>query len=569
MAGLFASRAPASDEVRAQFGLHGFGEPTRLPVPGWALLHYPYIQGGPETLHVRGDDFVAVAGTLVFDGRMGAAALDAALDHLDPLAPDWSRIGGQFVLALRRAGRTFLLADYFAAFQLFHHADHAVFSTSFLAAAKALPRLRFDAQGVYEWAFNVVPIGDDTVFEGVALLGPDSVVELTDTGTRRHPLAKPLVATPGDRMPRVREALDRIVAPHVARFGDAVFCPLSGGLDSRLVLATLRAAGSRPHLYVYGAAHDEDVVIAKAIGAAEGLRVEHVDKAARALAPDAFADQVSANFHRFDALPTYGNIFDNGGHALAQQARHTGGALAASGGCGEVFRNFFYLPDRALPASAIASTFFARFDPRDATDRFDSHTFLARIRAKIAAALGVPADAPIPRAMIEQIYPRVRCRAAFGREIALEARHSPYLMPFLDHQVAAEAMALPLRDKNAGRFEAQLIEAIDPMLARHPSAYGHHFAGPPSGRHRFDEWSTRIRPPWLRRASYAVQRRVRPMGDEHGGLLSPDYMRRVIDLDFPAMRAFFNVERITDSGLWRRIACLEYLAAHLGGRLEG
>lgn len=129
-------------------------------------------------------------------------------------------------------------------------------------------------------------------------------------------------------------------------------------------------------------------------------------------------------------------------------------------------------------------------------------------------------------------------------------------------------MSLPLHAKNAGRFEAQLIAAIDPALARHPSAYGHAFDEAPGLRHRFDEWSTRIRPPWLRRASYAIQRRVRPMSDEHGGLLSPDYMGRAIDLDFPAMRAFFHIERITDSGLWRRIACLEYLAAHLGGRLK-
>ena len=39
--------------------------------------------------------------------------------------------------------------------------------------------------------------------------------------------------------------------------------------------------------------------------------------------------------------------------------------------------------------------------------------------------------------------------------------------------------------------------------------------------------------------------------------------------DYRAMRRFFNVERIGDSGLMRRIACLEYLAAHLGGKLAG
>ena len=79
----------------------------------------------------------------------------------------------------------------------------------------------------------------------------------------------------------------------------------------------------------------------------------------------------------------------------------------------------------------------------------------------------------------------------------------------------------------------------------------------------------RIRPSWLRARTYAIRRRLGPIGDEHGGLLEPDYMRRVIDLEFPAMRRFFNVDAITDSGMWRRIACLEYLAAHLGSRMVG
>jgi asparagine synthase (glutamine-hydrolysing) len=58
------------------------------------------------------------------------------------------------------------------------------------------------------------------------------------------------------------------------------------------------------------------------------------------------------------------------------------------------------------------------------------------------------------------------------------------------------------------------------------------------------------------------------MADEHGGLLTRDYMGRVVDLDYPIMRRFFVPERITDSGMMRRIACLEYFAAFLGSRLS-
>ena len=135
--------------------------------------------------------------------------------------------------------------------------------------------------------------------------------------------------------------------------------------------------------------------------------------------------------------------------------------------------------------------------------------------------------------------------------------------------VVAEAMTLPLALKNAGRFEARLLEAIDPELARLPSAYGHDFASPPSLRHRLGEWSTRARPVWLRQRSYEIRRRLGPMADEHGGLLGDEWLGRVVDLDYPAMRRFFRIGNIRDSGLMRRIANLEYLARRLGGKLIG
>lgn len=575
MSGLFLIRDDAQAEAalaeaRDQFARSGFAAPREVTLPGWRLLHFPYIVGGPEALLVDGDDLVAVAGTITVDGRMGRAALDALRTMALLPAPDWTRIGGHFAAVVRSGGRTVLLTDFFAAYQVFGDADARVFSTSLLAAARTLPAVRFDAQGVYEYAFNVVAVGDDTVFEGIKTVAPDTIVELTADGVTLHRVAKPLPVTQelplAERIERARRPLEAIVSAHVGAFGSNVHCPLSGGLDSRLVVAALHAAGSRPNLYVYGPKDSADVRIAQAIGAAEGFAVEWVDKEEAALAPDQFPEAVEANFHENDGLPNYGNIFDNRGNAAARDARHAGGALAASGGCGEIYRDFFYLPNRRFTAKAVAGTFFARYDRRDTTAEFVPARFLGAIRDKILKALDHD-DRPIARGRIEEIYPRVRCRALFGREISIESRYGAYLMPFLDHRVVAEAMTLPMELKRAGAFEAMLLNAIDPKLAAHMSAYGHSFAEPPSRAHRREELSTRLRPAWLRAKSYAIRRRLGPMGDEHGGLLGDDYLGRVIDLEFPAMRRFFAVERVTDSAVYRRIACLEYLAGKLGSRL--
>jgi asparagine synthase (glutamine-hydrolysing) len=582
MAGLFlvhegdASFADAAmAEARAQFARHGFPLGSEHRLSGWRLLHAPHIIGGPDTLLVEGQDLAAVAGTLTFADLTGRAALQALLREAGLPSPDWSRIGGQFAALVHRRGRTFLLTDYFAAFQLFRDREAKLFSSSFLAAANALPRLSFDRQGVYEFAFNVVPIGNDTVLADLKLLGPDEVVELTPEGARFHPVSKPLPDGPADmaldeRVARHRERLSRAVAAHSGLFGEGISCPLSGGLDSRLLLAALRAEGAQPRVYVYGPPGSEDVAIARRIGAALGFEVEWIDKDAMPRAePDGFADQVERNFQQYDGLPVYGEIFESGANAAARDRRHPGGALAASGGCGEIYRNFFFLPDAPVSARDVARIFFARFDRGDTTDAFDEQTFIDVVENKILAALGCPDErGALPRPLVEQIYPRVRCRSFFGREISLEARYGPYLMPFLDHRAVAEAMTLPIDLKNAGRFEAMLLNAIDPGLAGLPSAYGHDFTGPPGPRHRVSEWATRIRPPVLRQKSYAIQRRLGRVPHGKDPLLADDYLGRVIDLDYPAMRRFFRVERIADDGLLMRVACLEYLAARLGSRLS-
>src|SRR4051812_4632102 len=114
MAGLFLvetrDRAFAETALvgaRAQFARHGFTDLTEHRLPGWQLLHAPYIIGGPETLLVEGDDLVAVAGTLACDGKLGREALRALLSMAALPKPDWSRLGGHFVALVRRAGRTF------------------------------------------------------------------------------------------------------------------------------------------------------------------------------------------------------------------------------------------------------------------------------------------------------------------------------------------------------------------------------------------------------------------------------------------------------------------------------
>mgnify|MGYP006951082563 CR=1 FL=1 len=62
----------------------------------------------------------------------------------------------------------------------------------------------------------------------------------------------------------------------------------------------------------------------------------------------------------FDALPRDG-IYDLGADRRTRLQQAADGSIALDGGGGEIFRNFFHLPDHAFTARDIVRTFYRRF----------------------------------------------------------------------------------------------------------------------------------------------------------------------------------------------------------------
>lgn len=558
-------------QARAQFARHGFAAPQTFTTPTHRGFHVGHIHPGLATIANDGDDFIAVAGTLFYQGEGGEAALKRLLADFAPPFDRWADVLGQFGALVRKNNQLHVFADWFGGFHIYHDASHDVVSTSFLALAQSLTTLRFNRQAVYEFAFTSTPLGQDTVLDGIARLAPTAQLSLGEHVTvHQSPRRLPSVVSdePVDTLvTRMADQLGRMFEVPARLYGDNVQCPLSGGFDSRLVLALLRQAGVRPHVYVYGSARDADVTVARHIGAAEGFDVEVFDKVAyREVTPDAFADIVAHNFHEMDATPIDGGLFDNGCNSAARHARARGGALAVSGAAGEIFRNYFYLRDRPWRSRDILDAFYAGFDPRDCTEAFDESRYFATLDAKLRAALGVEDDR-LTRQQVETAYPLFRCPPFFGREISMVGRFGAYFVPFFEHAIVEHSVALPVSLRTHGVFQSQLLATIDHRLAAYPSAYGHSFVEQPGLAHRLDDAVSLYRTPAMRRWSNRMRQRLRRPAAP-SGFMAPEYLGRVIDLDFPAMRAFFNVNRPLDAGLLKRIATLEYLAKSLGSRLK-
>jgi hypothetical protein len=255
---------------------------------------------------------------------------------------------------------------------------------------------------------------------------------------------------------------------------------LTGGKDSRLVLAALCAAGlvdRVDHAYLKAAEGHADVAVGRAIAARAGVA-----------------------FRRYDA-PVAGF----GAEVLARHIALTGGMLGAwdlkahqavprhvglHGGYGEIYKShalhFAHLARLgalgAMGADAVGWKLAARHyqHPRWIDPFGLMH---ARPAAKLAAVyadwLDARRAAGQPLADLHDAWHRgCRMRRWLGQSLQAGAALAPMVNPLGSYALLDAYLALPLRDRIDHRMHFELFEAIDPALGRAP------FAG--------DRWARRL-----------------------------------------------------------------------------
>ena len=562
-----------SDEIsrlQKAFADLGFPLPEIVKEEGYLFAAYPKFQRRSAALERDPNgDFSFVCGTCLCEGG-GLADVTALCQGITPNSSMSKRIMGHYAAVLKKDGRTQIKLDRFGGYHIFYNTEARIVCSSFFAICCVLPSLTLSQQSACEYVFNGVLSGNETLFREVTLAPIQATIVVAP---QMLEIIRPSLAiTRSFASPRrdasVRESialLDRYFAAVARSFGDRARCALSGGYDSRLILAFLRRHGVRPSLYVYGNQREGDVRVATHIAREENLPLEAIDKDDRPIIP---ATEFIETAHRnFLATDGYGHagIFHNGAETEELGRRVLGNTIAINGGGGEIFRNFFYLPDRRYTIDELLWSFYSQFDLATCTALFDVKSYYRGLRGKVVDLLGT--DEPtLPRSAIEWLYHAFRCRAWDGKVDSIAGRHGFTAMPYLEKDITEHASALPLHWKNYGGYEAELVRRVDSQLARYPSVYGHNFSRPPPLSRRLSDNLTYFRPPWLRRYTYRLKHRGH-RGD-WPGYLGPQYRDAVLPRGIIISRRLFQLERVADQLQYARILSLEYIAQYFGDRVR-
>ena len=556
----------AFERARAELDTHGLGQPRLLQSGAARVLWYPGTLADPDDgCQVFADGFIASVGTLFYRGRCGRAALESlwqAFSTPEALGPDepW----GSFALAIAKGGRLWLMCDRLGLLKFYERPQTGVFSTSWLACLAAGTDNTLDPVGVLDYVLAGASHGLATPVSEVRTVDPATAVDLLDGG--RIDCARPAEwfshPAPRSQDAALDEAVDLLArrAQAVAdAFGPKIRCALSGGFDSRLLLASLRHVGAHPVLHVYGGEQDEDVRIGRGIAQRLGLPMRHVDKGALdATLPPLDEAALDERLRFFDGLPIDG-IFDRGADRETRIDQSAGGTIALNGGGGEVLRNFFYLSDRRYSVRQIVQTFYGNHDPGVARRPGDLARYLDYLDASIARQLGH--GGRLSRTEVEAVYPLFRGRFWTARNNVMAARCGHFLTPLLDPPLVRLSLSLPLAWKDYGRFEGRLIARLDPLLADLPLSYGFTPRQGPDRAYAARMWLEHRRPPWLRARTVRLKRLA-------GRLPPPSAPQEILQwLPGPLrIAALVDPLRLVDEEQLMRTLTLEYVIRRRGLR---
>ncbi|MBT5047952.1 MAG: hypothetical protein HOM58_05575 [Rhodospirillaceae bacterium] len=548
--------------LQSEFRKQGWTAPDIRTAAGCDICVFPKRSGGAIASHVVDEsNFCLSTGTLIYRKKHGSEALEQLHNDLINGSVDWGQVYGHFCVIAAAEGKLSVFVDRLGTYPVFHDRDNEVLSSTFLGVVASMTRPAVNPQCVYEYVFQGATYGDETVFHGIGRLdGSKGIRFQRDKKPEKVEIAPALPRAEApvsfdDSVDRNVENLKRYFQALAGCFGEKIDTALSGGYDSRLTLALLRDQGIMPRLHVYGRKNDDDVRVAKAIATGEKFTLAHTDKSGKPqVAADRFADIVARNFYLFDGTPPDG-ILDDGADVTTRLERCAGGELMLNGGGGEVFRNFFYLSDRAYRTRRFLWSFYNRFDPRLCTARFNENGYFDKLGTKVRQTVGTENDV-LTRQEIESLYPAFRCRYWMGRNNGVNNALGYALTPFIDANIVPDAIATPLKFKNYGRLEGAMIQSISPTLAAYESAYGHNFSASPPHARKIKDLSTLLRPPELRRFTYRLHKRSR---DSWAYYLKPAYIAEILGNNFEHMGRFVQVDQIADGEQFARICTLEYL----------
>ncbi len=344
--------------------------------------------------------------------------------------------------------------------------DRTLLSTrlDWIARASGISEIDFSSFGSYWMGMN--QFEPRSLLRGIERLGPGGLLTCTPEGLHLH-------STPFEPGPAAQEdpvdLLRAFTWPELAE-RTGLTLGLSGGLDSRLLLALLLDRGRSFQTHVFGAPDDPDVVLSEQIARSEGIRRRRLQLG---------SENIHEVIERIETLACQKNAASPASAALRMgpyEPLHEQGLVMIDGGMGEIGRRRYL--NRLLRRGSFHRSAASGILPHVLFHRanlFTPDTTL-QMRQGLESELDAFLDtlpAGVSDAHKADLF---AVRSRFPNLSGLEqARLDGIIvnyMPFAQPSFIRAVLHTPLESRRNGRLYRHTIRTLTPRLQRFPLVKG-------------------------------------------------------------------------------------------------
>jgi len=426
------------------------------------------------------DQFIVATGTLIYNGKIGGESLKQLFNDFTESGEFLYKTFGQYCLIIYKNGKLNILNDAGGIYPVYCENNKSVFSNSLLAVSRTQPNLAISAQELFEYITSESFYGDKTLIKDIDVIDSNYVWQLSPNQATL-PKAKnvKLLDTDCTFQEMIKQVGDNLIEYFTilkSAFGDSISSALSGGFDTRLMVALLRNVGVKPYLFVNGSRHSLDVKIARSIAEGEGLdlNIKYSDTVPKHDV-DTYVDLLAKNYYWLDGIGEGYGVFRTDFDMNTRLKRSEKAILHMYGGGGEVYRNRLMLADRPFDLLPVLKSQLDNFPSSIFTGIFDRKEYFASLLNKCKTLYQNRVD-NIDRQKLEKVYAFFTLKYHINNIVKYNNQFSYSIYPFTEISISSQSIDIPLKYKNFGYFNAALIDCLDPAIAKYDSQYGYRYS---------------------------------------------------------------------------------------------
>lgn len=515
----------------------------------------------PNYYEFENGDFIVVSGTFIYSGKTGIEGLKQI--YLDYKSKDdfLNRIRGNYCVLIYLNKELFIFRDFFGYYPVYTSGDFSVISSSYLALCTLIEDLSISHQEFFEYLFNGYFYSEKTIFKEINILNEGMIIKIIPDVQKKKWKNKASDYELSDdfdiAVEDVSADLLRYFEEISNAFPDRIRTAISGGYDTRLMLACLLRLGIHPQVYVNGTPNSKDIQCAEEISKGENLPLEiiHFYKWFDEIKNN-YEEKIEERFFFFDGLGA-GGIFDNYSDYEYRVNNPVINSLILNGAGGEIYRESWNLPNRNFSMNSYIQARYNKFDFSFCKSDFHKKEYFEVLKEKIYISMEKKSK-KITRQEVEYLHPLRYKAAHFVFTILQQLNH--FLMPFLEPKFIYKSYNIPLQWKLNGKFHVALMKNIYPELTKYQSTYGYDFNSSVPLKYWVKMTLERNIPltwrPLLRKIRKSKKLPVQKYGFS---LLSPKYLERIFDLNDLFIDRYIDVSLIKDQTILSRALSLEKL----------